>query len=136
MKGVSPIIAVIVLIMFTLVIAGMLAGWATQFAQTQRNQFEQCIDAKVLIRGGTYNSTAKTLTLVVYNWGKVPLTLSTLIDYDNGTSVKVPGTLAVAKGDIANNVIATPNNMDAVTIQSQECPGVQDFLRSTNIKGL
>ncbi len=136
MKGVSPIIAVIVLIMFTLVIAGILASWATQFAQSQRRQFETCIDAKVLIRGATYNSTTKQLTLVIYNWGKTDLTLATLIDYQNGTASKYPDKVTVTEGDIRNVVMGLPSNIDSVTVQAEECPGVQDFIRKANINGL
>ena len=122
--------------MFTLVVAGILAGWATQFTQSQRRQFETCIDAKVLIRGGTYNSTTKQLTLVVYNWGKTDLSLATLLDYQNGTSEKYPQELEITAGDIKNVVIDVPSNIDSVTVQSEECAGAQDFLKRANIKGL
>ena len=136
MKGVSPLIAVIVLIMLTLVVAGVLASWASNFAQTQRQQFQQCINARFIIRGGTYNTTTHTLMLVVYNWGQIPLTLDALIDYTNGTSEIYPDPIMVEANKIKNAVLTLPENIDGVTLTSRECPGVQDFLQRVNIRGL
>ena len=85
LKGISPLVAEIMLIAFTLIVAGILAGWATQFAQSQRRAVEFCADARLLLRSGDYNSATDTLTLVAYNYGRVPLELTILLDYSNRT---------------------------------------------------
>jgi flagellin-like protein len=70
-KGISSLIAVIMLIAFTMIIAGILATWTTNFAQRQRVAIEFCSEAGAYIQGGTYDSG--TLNLIIYNNGKVPL---------------------------------------------------------------
>lgn len=141
-KGISPLVAVIMLIAFTLIVAGILAGWATQFAQTQRRSVERCIDARVLLQRGTYDSASGNLTLVVYNYGRVPLELFALLTYRNmelhptGTE-SYPGRLNVSAGGIAAFIIPdVTNDLEEVMIQSERCPGVQDILRDIDITGL
>lgn len=142
LRGISPLVAVIMLIAFTLIVAGILAGWATQFAQTQRRTVETCIDARVLLQRGNYDRNSQNLTLVVYNYGRVPLELFTLLTYKDmklhptGTE-SFPERLNVSAGSIAAFIIpeVTPD-LSEVMIQSEQCPGVQDILRDIDITGL
>ncbi|MCK4497036.1 MAG: type IV pilin, partial [Candidatus Aenigmarchaeota archaeon] len=83
-KGVSPLIAVIVLIAFTLIVAGMLATWASRFARETLPTTE-CFNIDVIIQGATYDTPTGTLNLYVKNRGAITLTFDTLIKYQNGT---------------------------------------------------
>lgn len=142
LKGISPLVAVIMLIAFTLIVAGILAGWATQFAQTQKRTIEYCADARVLLQRGRYDSASQNLTLVVYNYGRVPLDLIVLLNYENITlhpteTERYPGTLNVSAGDIeAFTIPDVTDDLYEVTIQSTSCPGTQDLLREIDISGL
>ena len=140
-KGISPLVAVILLIAFTLVVAGILAGWATQFAEQQQRGIQYCLDAGVFIYSGSFDGTTGKINLVVYNNGEVDLTFKTLISYDDDTVEIHPGTDDVAAGQIETFVLSDPknasfNDLTEVTIQSERCPGAQDFLERRNIKGL
>lgn len=137
-KGISPLIAVIMLIAFTMIIAGILATWTTNFATRQRVQIQFCSEASAYIQGGTYDQGTHTLNLIIFNNGKVPLSFYGILTYKNGTVVKYPTMLEnVTAGDIRtftmNNV---GSDLDQATIQSKECPGVQDLLYSYNIRGM
>jgi flagellin-like protein len=134
-KGISPLIATIMLIAFTMIIAGILATWTTNFATRQRVQIEFCSDAGAYIQGGTYDSG--TLNLVVFNNGKVPLSFIGLLTYKNGTVYRYPTTLDnVTAGSIRTFSMTVSSDLDQATIQSKECTGVQDLLYSRNIRGL
>jgi flagellin-like protein len=135
-KGISPLIAVIMLIAFTMIIAGILATWTTNFAQRQRVQIEFCSEAGAYIQGGTYDSG--TLNLIIYNNGKVPLSFVGILKYKNGTAVRYPTTLDNVTASSIKTFIMTGvgSDLDQATIQSKECAGVQDLLYYYNIRGM
>jgi len=136
-KGISPLIAVIMLIAFTMIVAGILATWTTNFAQRQRVQIEFCTEAGAYIQGGTYDSGTNTLNLVVFNNGKVPLSFIVLLTYKNGTVTRASGTWNTTAGDVRTFTVSGVNSdLEQATIQSKECPGVQDLLYYYNIRGL
>lgn len=133
-KGVSPLIAVLMLIGVTLIVAGILAGWATNLAQTQRRTFEQCIDARFHIDKASFNSTAGTLYIRVYNDGSVPLNLIPIAEYKE-SAIKFD-TIVLDRNSIANIYIQATNDIEGVTIQTEECPGVSDSISRRNIQGI
>jgi len=137
-KGISPLIAVIMLIAFTMIIAGILATWTTNFANRQRVQIEFCSEAGAYIQGGTYDSGTQTLNLVVFNNGKVPLNFIGIVTYKNGTIVRYASTLDnVTAGNIKTFTMSGISpDVEQATIQSKECQGVQDLLYYYNIRGL
>jgi flagellin-like protein len=137
MKAISPLIAVIMLIAFTMIIAGVLATWTTNFATRQRVQIEFCSDAGAYIQGGTYDTGTSTLNLIVFNNGKVPLSFRGLLTYNNGTTMVYPTILNTTAGSISTfTMTGVSSDLDQATIQSKECTGVQDLLYSRNIRGL
>ncbi len=145
LKGISPLIAVIMLIAFTLIIAGILAGWATRFAESHRQRLEICSNARVLIQSGTWTKTSGhngTLRLVIYNYGREDLSFLTLLTYKNTTrhpagTVVISPTYNVSAGNIKTfTVINVSDDLQEATVQSEQCPGAQDFLRYIDIKGL
>lgn len=137
LKGVSPLVAVIFLIGVTLIIAGFLANWATQFTTSQISKTQYCLDASVIIQGATYSSADSQLNLYVDNSGESDLTFYTLLEYANGTITRDPAEYSVAGGGFEtftiDNVWPT---LKEVTIKSRECQGVQDFVGSRWITGL
>ncbi|MBM3303836.1 MAG: type IV pilin [Candidatus Aenigmarchaeota archaeon] len=149
LKGISPLVATIMLIAFTLIIAGIISAFVVNFTNTQQMQIKTCTEAKVLLQRAAYDSVSKNLTLTIYNYGRVDLRFETLLSYSNTTEhpgglVKPNRTVDVAAGRISVfDVVDVTNDLDTVTIRSTrcdspcyECPGAQDFLRYTDIKGL
>lgn len=138
MKGISPLIAVIMLIAFTMIIAGILATWTTNFATKQRVQIEFCSEAGAYIQGGTYDPGTQTLNLIIYNNGKVPLTFQGILIYKNvAKPVVYSSTQQVNASSIeVFQMTGITSNLEQATIQSKECAGVQDLLYYYNIRGM
>lgn len=135
-KGVSPLIAVIVLIAFTLIVAGMLATWASRFARETLPTTE-CFNIDVIIQGATYDNPTSTLNLYVKNRGTMDLTFDTLFKYQNGTITQAGQTYTVNGGQLRTfTFTGISNTLEEATIQSQECANVQDLIQRQWITGL
>ena len=135
-KGVSPLIAVIVLIAFTLIVAGMLATWASRFARETLPATE-CFNIDVIIQGATYDTPTSTLNLYVKNRGTMDLTFDTLFKYQNGTITQAGQTYTVNGGQLRTfTFTGISNTLEEATIQSQECANVQDLIQRQWITGL
>lgn len=136
-KGISPLVAVIVLIGITLFVAGILAGWVTQIATRQRTQIEYCLDADVIIQGASYDSGTSILYLYVNNRGHVSLNFTAIVTYQNGSLSQYAQGFPVDAGRLEtftlNNVAS---DMKQVNIQAKECPGALDMLDRRYITGL
>ncbi len=136
-KGVSPLIAVIVLIAFTLIVAGMLATWASRFARESLPP-TQCYNVDVLIQGATYDAPTSTLNLYVkYRKGDSVLTFDTLFKYQNGSITQSGTNYTIDVGQLKTfTFTGIPSTLDEATIQSRECSTVQDFIDRQFITGL
>jgi flagellin-like protein len=136
-KGVSPLVAVITLIAFTLIIAGFLANWATQFTQRQTQDIQRCLGAEAIIQGATYDSGSNTLNLYVNNRGDVDLTFDVLLTFDDGSVTKPSGTYQADAGELATFSLAgVTDNLTEATVQGKECKSAQDFVGRSWINGL
>jgi flagellin-like protein len=126
MKGISPLVATVLLIAVTMTIAGMLAYWASSFVKTQTGQFEnqtltsECRFADFKFYSCNYNSTSQQMTFVLENFRSVTLKdLVAYIVYQNGTvanyslNATLPG--ASMKGFTIGNV---SSDYSSVTIKT------------------
>ena len=124
----------ITLIAFTLIIAGFLANWATQFTTRQTQQIQLCLGAEAIIQGATYDSG--DLTLYVNNRGDVDLTFDVLMKLADG-SVSKDADHAIDAGDLATiSISGVDSTLTEVSIESQECRSAQDFVGRSWINGL
>ena len=136
-KGISPLVAVILLIAFTLVVAGVVASWATTFAQSQRREIQFCTDARLLIYRADYvGGSNGTLSLQILNNGKADLTVFALLTYNNGSVFKDSSQANISKEQIGTLAIPTTNQLSDVTVKSTRCEGAQDFIRNSDVYGL
>jgi flagellin-like protein len=96
-KGISPLIAEVLLIGFTIAVAAIVILWATGFTRTstktigtQAETQIACTYAGIDFYGSvTYNSTSKLLFGYLRNTGNVPLgNISFQILYNNGTETR------------------------------------------------
>ena len=137
MKGISPLIALIMLIALTMIIAGVLATWTTRWATEKRTEIEFCSEAKAYIRGGAYDPATNTLHLIVYNNGKVDLTFKVFLTYKNSTTETYSEDFSIPAGSVKTFTIDNvASNLKEATVQSNECPGAQDLLQYMYIKGM
>jgi flagellin-like protein len=92
MKGISPLVATVLLIAVTMTIAGMLAYWASSFVKTQTTQFEnqtlatECRFAEFRFYNCNYNSTSQQMSFVLENFRSITLKdLTAYLIYQNGS---------------------------------------------------
>jgi flagellin-like protein len=140
-KGISPLVAVIMLIAFTMIVAGILAGWATRFATEQRGILEKCVRANIVIKKATYSSANGNMTLMLYNPGTVPLRRFTVQVTFNQDGPLIPDTWTIEDSVSANTFETFAHNLtntsvDFVEVRSIECQGAYDMVRSYDIVGL
>jgi len=80
-KGISPLVAAVILIATTMSIAGILSYWATSFVRTRlvetENQTQDtgCLVAQFRLYSGSYNNITKDLILILENQRSVGLSL-------------------------------------------------------------
>ena len=137
-KGISPLIAVIMLIAFTMIVAGILAGWATQFVTQSRSELQFCARAQLLIQRAYYDNDTKELTLALFNTGDVPLEgFAVRLTYQNETitSTKFED-LNISYQDIKTITLSTDDTLKQVVVQSLQCRGAQDMIGRYDIQGL
>ena len=91
-KGLSPLVATVLLIAVTMTTAGIIAYWASSFtraglpSKNKTSSLESCTGADFSIYYQTYNSTTKNLVLVLQNTGQADLSLTNVsFLYPDGT---------------------------------------------------
>jgi flagellin-like protein len=137
-KGISPLVAVIMLIAFTMIVAGILAGWATRFATEQRSMLEKCVRANIVIKKAIYDSVNGNLNLMLYNAGTVPLEdFQVQVTY-NQNGPPLPSTWNIDGVLSANSFETFVHNLtntsiDFVEVRSVECQGAYDLIRGYDI---
>lgn len=90
MKGISPIVAAVLLIAITMTIAGVLAYWSSTFVSTslptENSTTAQCRLAQFEFLNCRYNSTSQTIIFSLNNVRSVDLpNLTAFVEYGNGT---------------------------------------------------
>jgi flagellin-like protein len=144
-KGISPLIAVIMLIAFTMIVAGILAGWATQFVTQSRSELQFCSKAQLLIQRAYYEESGTAnegnVTLALFNTGDVDLRgLVVRLTYKNQDieSTKFED-MNISYQDIKTVTLfvnETDNELDQLVVQSLQCRGAQDMIGRYDIQGL
>jgi archaellum component FlaF (FlaF/FlaG flagellin family) len=87
-KGVSPLVASVLLISFTMAIAAILATWATQYMTQQtstltaKGQEANCVYARMDLDTYTYDKTNGQLVMIVNNRGRMALQNFTLFVFN------------------------------------------------------
>ena len=82
MKGISPLVAAVLLIAVTMTIAGILAYWASSFVRSSlpaiNNTDTECAGSNFNVYLASYNSTTKNFTVMLENTGKYNIKISSI----------------------------------------------------------
>ena len=87
-KGVSPLVAAVLLISFTMAIAAILATWATQYMTQQtstltaRGEEANCVYARMALDTYSYDSGTGQLVFIINNKGRISLQNFTMFVYN------------------------------------------------------
>ncbi len=134
-------IVTLLILMLTMIVAGILAGWATRYATEQRSLLEKCIESNIIIKQATYDASTETLSIMLYNPSGVSLEgFNITINYNaNGPATPV---IWVVDDVIEPNNFKTVSridinkNIEDVEVRSNECMGSYDLIRYYDIAGL
>lgn len=134
-KGISPLVAAVLLIAVTMTIAGVLAYWTSSFVrsglpeQNQTQQIQRCSGADFAIFSSVYNATTGNLTLIFQNKAESPLQITNVtFVYPNGTLDIKPAGLIISKGSsLASLVVSNVFGGFANYLVLTDCPNV--FIR-------
>lgn len=132
LKGISPLIAAVLLIAVTMAIAGVLAFWASGFAKSKSQQFSNqtyqiqlCSQADFSIYTNIYNETSKLHKIILENKGPVSFKI---------TSVDYIYTNGIERKDI-NFILATGSQLQELDI-ANVTPGFVKFRVNTECPNL
>ncbi len=108
-KGLSPLVATVLLVAFTMAVAIILSNWVLDYSRTQTQTLNEkgskqvgCSSAWLAFETPVYNSTIKKFSTEVINQGNVPLgDFRMIVLFNNGSSgdyIVAPANLSLAPG--------------------------------------
>lgn len=112
-KGISPLVAAVILIAATMSIAGILSFWASGFVKSRLGEAGNvtvesgCLGAEFKLHSGSYDN--ETLTLIVDNIRAVDLVLENIYFFSNGELIEETS---------LNNMILKSNEIKQVPVPS------------------
>jgi len=122
MKGISPFIAEILLIGFTVAIAGIIITWSSQFARTSTQTVAQQSESQLACSYGgisTFGDIVYSngyLSGYLKNTGTIPLKVYFQIFYDNQSSTTSPTIAEIPPGNLAFFNVSTPSNINFIYV--------------------
>lgn len=154
LKGISPLVATVLLIAFVVAVAGILATWINTFAQEQTelvgdqsNIAISCSYGAVALKNMAFTSAESRLSGTIENNGQISIGgMSVSVVYQNATSQNIPlcngqtgavdcasanYTLPVA-GQGSFNVSIWGSNYDSVKLITN-CSSVSDSVERSDI---
>lgn len=131
MKGISPLVAAVLLIAVTMSIAGVLAYWTSQFVGKSLPEVNQstteCKFVDFVIYNCLYNSSTTKLTLTLNNIRSVVVKdLMVYLAFSNGTiSSGTQLNETLVPGEYRNYLLSgIASDFSKVIITSQMCPDI------------
>jgi len=147
-KGISPLIAVVLLIAFVIAVGSILSGWFVSFTKERVSQAKEkgetditCSYANLYISDADWNNTLGKLSLTVENTGSEDLSdFRMVVIYSNNTvdtlRVLPETTLSPGGYEIFYNQsgIGPCSDISQVIFKSNTCPvDAKDEIESTDI---
>lgn len=142
-KGISPLIAAVLLIAFTMSVAAMLTAWVTTFTEektsvvsNKSDQVFQCSYGGLSIYDAIYHSDDNTTDVTVANTGTYDFRNITIHIFDDTGGVVNKGyTGALNTADVKTITISTELSTKPARVRaiSKNCPKVSDSLSGNEI---
>ncbi|MDY6777803.1 MAG: archaellin/type IV pilin N-terminal domain-containing protein, partial [Candidatus Nanohaloarchaea archaeon] len=135
-KGISPLIAAVLLIAFTLAVAAILTAWVTTFTQNttgtisnRSGQLISCSYAGLSIYDVVYNTNTEQITVSVANTGTKDLSNVTVVVFSD-TGLTRSGSIAgIQTGSVQTkqiNVTGLSGTPSRVRVASTQCSRTTD----------
>ena len=131
-KGISPILASVLLLAVTISVAGVFSGWAPNLAQTVTdqtgNQTEErlsCNQASAEFISANYDSGSSEVTVALRNTGGEDFDELILAAFDSDDLIVAQTNVSVSSGSVANTTISGVSSLPAyINLYSQQCGDV------------
>lgn len=139
-KGISPILASVLLLAVTISVAGVFSGWAPNLTQAVLGQTENqtehrldCNQASAEFISATYDSTNSEVTTALRNNGRADFEELILVAFDSDDNLMAQTNVSVNAGSVENTVISSVSSEPAyVNLYSQQCGDVSDTIEDIN----
>lgn len=133
-KGISPILASVLLLAVTISVAGVFSGWAPNLAQTVTeqtgNQTEQrlaCNQASAEFISANYDSGNSEIDVALRNDGGADFNELILVAFDSNDNLLAQSNISIEAGNVDNTSISNVNSAPSyVNLYAQECSDVTD----------
>jgi len=133
-KGVSPLIAAVLLIAFTMAVAAILTAWLTTFTKEQTenvgnrsNQVISCSYAGIAIYDAVWDDTNDRMLVSIANTGAIDLTDVNVYVYRSGVQEGNENSGTLQSADIKTITITSISSLpDKITITTPDCPNLID----------
>jgi flagellin-like protein len=131
-KGLSPIIAVVILIGIAVMVGGILSSWVTSFVSSSARQDTCAITTMYTLSEATYNASSGMVKVRVKNTGSVSL-YNFSVEADNGTQIgRAPASApdpsyrvgsGMTQYIVADAGNANISNVVKITVLTESCKG-------------
>jgi flagellin-like protein len=144
MKGISPLIASVLLIAFTIGVAALYSGWITSFTKTTTEEVQEhsekrvtCTYGGIAIDDVRYNKTTGNISGTIENTEMIDLgNIDLEIFYTNATREKLDLNMALESGErntFNSNVLSMNNSgYDKIRVITN-CSDVNDEVSSGDV---
>lgn len=127
LKGISPIVASVLLIAFSTAIAAIVGTWATGYTESRLTSLELCQNINLLIPEFSYNSTTKKGSLTIQNVGGevTGYKIYAFVDLNRKELLEeINQNIPRNEKTTINFEISLPNPR-GLTVETNNCPGVR-----------
>lgn len=127
LKGISPIIASVLLIAFSIIIAAIVGTWAKSYAETELTSLELCKDLELLPVSFSYNSSTKSGNITIQNIGG-SVSGYRVYAFASGNQkefIKEVRKTILESQKTAISFQTTLSNVKGITVEAIDCPGVK-----------
>jgi len=141
MRGISPLVAVVLLIAFVVSLTALVSGWLTSYIRGMTSNISEtssrmvgCSGASIEIEHIYIDSAAGTAKMLIENTGSVDLVVKGIIVDVNGNSCSNQTGISVTKGSIVELYFENCSPMNRTTFSraaaTTNCAGVGDEVTS------
>jgi flagellin-like protein len=127
LKGISPIVASVLLIAFSTIIAAIVGTWAKSYTEAELTSLELCKDIDLVSLSFDYNSSTKKGSITVQNVGG-PVSGYKLYAFVNEKQKEFLKEIKQTIPESQKTTISfetTLNNVRGITVEVIDCPGVR-----------
>ncbi|MBI2084666.1 MAG: hypothetical protein HYT70_03600 [Candidatus Aenigmarchaeota archaeon] len=126
MKGISPIVASVLLIAITMTIAGVLAYWSSTFVEkslpVENRTTADCRVAQFEFLSCRLNSTGGTLLFSLNNIRSASLNITAYVEYSNGTISENPLNTTLVGNSIRSYTVTGVSSDFSRLLIKTNCP--------------